>query len=129
MIAAPYILAGAAALSLIAGTYAGSQIEHARHVSREAASAARIEAARAKIQTAFDAVATKAAEDVQTQTTTFTEIRHVAGPIVYRNTNVCLPAGDGSVGLLDAARNAANGVAAGEPDGAAAAATGVPAGR
>lgn len=120
----PYLIGGAAVLSLVAGTYAGSQIEHGRHVAREAATAARIEKARAKLQAAFDAIASRTVAEAQVQTRTFTEIRNVAGPIIYRNVNVCLRSDD--AGLLDRARDAANGIPAGASSGGAAVAPVVP---
>lgn len=113
----PYLILASAVLTLGGGYYAGSKIEHARHVSREAAAAQRIEAARVKFQAAFDAIATRAVQDTQVQRETFTEIRHVAGPIIYRNVSVCVPATDRPGWLLDRARDAANGVATSEPSG------------
>ena len=124
MIPTLYLRAGIAALITVAGFYAGSQHEHRTHIAREAVAAARIEAARAKLQTAFDAVAAKQAQAAVVQTQTFTEIRRVASPIVYRNVAVCADADDAS--LLDRARNAANSSAlARELDGGSAAAASV----
>jgi len=120
-----YLHAAIGALVGAVAFYGGSQHEHRTHVAREAAAAARIEKAKAKLQDAFDTVATRTVADQQIQTQTFTEIRRVAGPIVYRNTSVCLRGDD--VSLLDRARDAANSSAlARESDGGAAAVAGVP---
>lgn len=120
-------IAGGAAIASAGGFYAGSQHEHRTHIIREAKAVVRIEAARVKLQTAFDVVSGKLAADQQSQTQTFTEIRNVAGPIIFRTTSICLR--DDGVQLLDRAAAAANRDAAGEFAGVAATAATVPAQR
>ena len=97
--------------------------------ARDARAAARIEAARVRLVARLDTLEGALAAARQRQDESFTEIRHAVAPIILRPIYraACIDA-DG-VGLLDRARAAADGDAAGEPAGGAGAAPGLPAQR
>ena len=103
----PALIAGGALALVGGGFWQGSQREHRTHVIREAAAAARIDAARVKVQAALDTIATQheateAARQVETREIIRESVRLVDRP-VYRT--VCVDA-DGASLFDRAAANA-----------------------
>ncbi len=122
----PYALGGVALIGAYLWIdHRGYQRGVAHVEARDAKAAARIAAASERLRAADQAIAGQLATDQQTQTRTFTEIRNVASPIIYRSTGMCL--GADAVQLLDRAAAAANSGAAGEPADRAGAAAAIPA--
>ena len=121
-IPAALALAGAAG-----GYWRGSQAEHARHIVREDAAAARINAARERLVGQLNTVSGELAAAQATQAAQFTEIHHETTRIIDRPVYRSVAVDADGVRLLDRARAAASRGLAGEPADPAGAVAFVPA--
>lgn len=112
----PYLAGAAALIGLALAIDHHGYARGVAHVeARDAKLAARIDAARAVLVDRLDTVSGDLAAARQHQDQTFGDIRHDAAPIILRPIYRTVAVDADGVGLLDRARDAADGGAPGQP--------------